>query len=148
MNPHFRDMLVALCEENVEFLVVGAYAMAVHGFPRFTGDLDIWIRRNDENARRVWRSLERFRAPLRTLAMSDLQEEDVVFQIGNPPARIDPMTSISGVEFDDAWKNRTSFVIEGRHVGVIGRDELLRNKRATGRPKDLIDAAWLESGKP
>ena len=145
MNRNFRDILAALSEENAEFLVVGAFAMARHGFPRFTGDLDIWVKPTPENAVRVWKALEKFRAPLRALVLEDLTQEDVVFQIGAPPQRIDLLTSITGVSFEEAWPNRISFALEQFRIPVIGAAELIKNKRATGRPKDLIDAAWLET---
>ncbi len=147
MNPDFLDMLRALSEENAEFLLVGAYALAAHGYPRATGDLDVYIRRSDENANRVWRALQQFRAPLFDLTLQDLQTPDIVFQIGAVPRRIDILTSISGVEFDEAWPHRMPVELEGRTYYVIGRDDLIRNKRAAGRPKDLADIAWLEKPK-
>jgi hypothetical protein len=148
LNPDFRDMLFAFSDEGVEFLIVGAYAMGAHGYARATGDIDLWVRRSPENAARVMRALIRFRAPLFNLTLDDLNTPDVVFQIGAPPRRIDILTSISGVEFDDAWPNRVSLVIEGRTFHAIGRAELIQNKKATGRPKDQIDALWLEKPTP
>ena len=148
MNPNFRDILCALYDETVEFLVVGAYALAAHGLPRATGDLDIWIRPTAENAQRVWRALERFRAPLSKLRWEDFCEPDLVFQIGVAPSRIDLLTSITGVGFDEAWPARIFFDVEGRAIGVLSRNDLLRNKRSTARPKDLADAAWLEESPP
>ena len=145
LNPDFRDMLSALSDEGVEFMLVGAYAMAVHGYPRATGDMDIWIRRSDANAERVWRALKRFKAPMRQLAVDDLKTPDVVFQIGVAPCRIDILTAIDGVEFEDAWPRRKEVEIEGQRFGVIGRDDLVLNKSACGRPKDQADAAWLQS---
>jgi hypothetical protein len=144
LNPDFRDMLSALCEENAEFLLVGAYALAAHGLPRATGDMDIWIRRSDENAQRVWRALQRFGAPLARLTIEDLKTPDLVFQIGVAPRRIDILTSIDGVEFDEAWPHRKIIALEGLAFAVIGRPHLIRNKRAVGRPQDLADVAWLE----
>jgi len=145
LNPDFRDMLFALSDEGVELMFVGAYALAAHGFPRATGDMDIWIRRSDENAQRVWRALDRFKAPRSNLTVDDLKTPDVVFQIGLAPRRIDILTSIDGVEFDEAWPRRKTIEVEGRQFGVIGKDDLLANKKATGRPRDLADVAWLES---
>jgi hypothetical protein len=118
--------------------------VAAHGYPRATGDLDIWIRRSDENAQRVFRALARFRAPLFDLTLNDLKTPDTVFQIGNAPERIDILTSISGVEFDEAWPLRGELAVEGRRYPVIGRAHLLQNKKATGRPKDRADIAWLD----
>ena len=92
LNPDFRDMLSALSAKDADFLLVGAYAMAVHGYPRATGDMDIWIRRSDENAERVWQALKQFKAPMRNLTVEDLKTPDVVFQIGvahAPDRRLD-----------------------------------------------------------
>ena len=145
LNPDFRDMLSALCDESVEFLLVGAYALAAYGLPRATGDMDIWIRCSDENAERVLRALQRFGAPLFDLTADDLQAAGTVFQIGLAPRRIDILTSIDGVLFDDAWSHRKVIELEGLTVPAIGRAHLIQNKKATGRPKDLADVAWLES---
>jgi hypothetical protein len=126
-------------------MLVGAYALAAHGFPRATGDMDIWIRRSAENAQRVWVALQRFGAPRRNLTVEDLQSPDVVFQIGVAPRRVDILTSIDGVAFDEAWPERKQVEVEGQKFAVIGRAQLLENKRASGRPQDLADVAWLES---
>jgi hypothetical protein len=144
LNPDFRDMLSALCDEDAEFLLVGAYAMAAHGLPRATGDMDIWIRRSEENAARVWRALQRFGAPLAGLTRDDLKALDLVFQIGVAPCRIDILTSIDGVQFDEAWSSREVIEVEGLTIGVIGRSHLIRNKKIVGRPQDIVDVAWLE----
>ena len=143
LNPDFHDMLSVLCDEGAEFLLVGAYALATHGLPRATGDMDIWIRRSEENAERVWRALRRFGAPLTGLTEDDLNTPNLVFQIGIAPRRIDILTSIDAVQFDEAWPDRRVVEIEGLSIGVIGRLHLIRNKRAVGRPQDLADVAWL-----
>lgn len=148
LNPDFRDMLSALHAEHVEFLLVGAYALAAHGLPRATGDMDIWMRCSDENAQRVWRALQRFGAPLADLTLDDLKTPDTVFQIGVAPRRIDLLTSIDGVEFDEAWPQRMNIEVEGQTFAVLSRAHLLQNKKASGRPRDLADAAWLESEEP
>jgi hypothetical protein len=148
LNPDFHDMLSALNAEHVEFLLVGAYALAAHGLPRATGDMDIWIRCSDDNAQRVWRALQRFGAPLTEVTLDDLQTPDTVFQIGVAPRRIDILISIDGVTFDEAWPQRMLVEIEGQTLAVLSRTHLLRNKKAVGRPKDLADAAWLESKEP
>ena len=141
-------MLSALSEENVEFLLVGAFALAAHGLPRATGDIDIWIRPSDANAARVWRALGRFGAPTFDLTLADLAAPDVVFQIGVAPRRIDILTSIDGVTFDQAWPQRLTVEMEGLAIPVIGRAHLIENKRAAGRPKDLADLTWLEHSPP
>lgn len=136
-------MLSALSEEGVEYLLVGAYALAVHGHPRATGDIDIWVRPTPENAGRVLRAVARFGAPLRDLSAADLATSGTLFQIGVPPRRIDLMTSIDGVEFDAAWTGRLQALVGDHDVPVIGKPDLVRNKRATGRPQDLADVAAL-----
>ena len=125
--------------------MVGAYALAFHGFPRATGDIDLWIRRSEDNAQRVWQALTRFGAPLLDLKIEDLQTPQLALQIGLAPRRVDILTSIDGVEFEDAWPDRGQVDIEGLIVSVIGREHLLRNKRAAGRPQDQADILLLES---
>jgi hypothetical protein len=137
-------MLNALNDSKVEYLVVGAHAMAAYELVRATGDFDIWVRPTKENAERVWVALEAFRAPRRKLKLEDFTIPNNVFQIGVEPDRIDLLTSIDGVEFDEAWQNRITTKIDDAVVPIIGRQQLLKNKRASGRPKDLSDVAWLE----
>lgn len=144
MNRDFAEMLSALCEAGVEFLVVGGYAVIAHGYPRATGDIDIWVRPTAENARRVMSALRSFGAPLADLTEQDLVTPGLIFQIGVVPSRIDIITEIDGVTFGDAWATRMTAVVEGRDVPVLGREALLRNKKASGRTKDLLDARWLE----
>jgi hypothetical protein len=143
MNPDFDEMLSALSEAGAEYLIVGAHALAAHGLPRATGDLDIWIRPSQENAGRVLAALRVFGAPLFDLTQEDLARPGTVFQIGVVPCRIDILTEITGVTFDEAWPRRAIFTIEGRPLPFLGRGELERNKRAAGRPKDLADLAAL-----
>jgi hypothetical protein len=145
VNEDFTDLLAALLAEGARFLVVGAHAMAVHGVPRATGDLDVWVAADGQNAERTWQGLRRFGAPLAALGFSphDFTRADQVIQIGLPPRRIDILTSISGVEFDQAWPNRVEQQVGPVTVPFIARADLVRNKRATGRPKDLADLAAL-----
>ena len=145
LSQDFRDLLEALSAEGVRFLVVGAFAMAFHGVPRATGDLDIWVASEPDNARRVMAALRRFGAPVEDHGVTegDFARKDTVYQIGLPPRRIDVMTSISGVEFDDAWRSRATAEIDGGSVPFIGRDALVANKRASGREKDLVDLRVL-----
>jgi hypothetical protein len=145
MNPNFSDMLSALSEEGAEYLLVGAYAMAVHGVPRATGDIDLWVRPTADNAGRVVRALARFGAPLRDLTIDDLERPGTVFQIGVAPNRIDIMTAIDGLTFEEAWTRRVAASVEGLTIPVIGRADLIRNKRATGRERDRADADQLEA---
>jgi hypothetical protein len=145
MNDDFRDLLRALLEAGARFLVVGAHAMAVHGVPRATGDLDVWIAVNPDNADRVTKALARFGAPLEAMGISraDFLREDQVVQIGLPPRRIDVLTSISGVRFEDAWADRVSHEVAGMAVPFLGRASLVANKRASGRAKDRADLEAL-----
>lgn len=145
LNPDFRDILFAFYEEQVEFMVVEGYAMAFHGYVRATGDIDLWIRCSSENAPKVWRALQKFGAPLFDLTLEDLQTPGIVFQIGIVPSRIDVLTQISGVEFDDAWREHQAVEIDGMQIPVIGKSELLTNKKSTGRAKDETDILWLEN---
>lgn len=144
MNRDFVEMLSALDAARVEFLVVGAHALAAHGVPRATGDLDIWVRADAPNAARVLEALRVFGAPLVDLTLDDLTGDDTVFQIGLPPSRIDILTGVSGVTFAEAWPGRIEIDIGGLKVPVIGRAEFVRNKRSTGRPRDLADIAMLD----
>jgi hypothetical protein len=145
LNPDFRDMLSALNDAGTEYLIVGAYALAAYGMPRATGDIDIWIRPTPENAQRVWRALQTFGAPLSRISVEDFTTPDLVFQIGIAPRRIDILTSISGVDFSEAWKARKSLEVASQFLNILSRHHLIVNKRAAGRPKDLADLAWLES---
>ena len=143
-NPDFKDMLLALSDARIDFLLVGAYAVAAHGHPRATGDLDLWVRPDAETAPKVYRVLADFGAPLHDLTVDDLATPGIVFQIGVEPSRIDILTAITGVAFDDAWENRLFIELDDIKLNVIGRDDLIVNKRACGRPKDIADAETLD----
>lgn len=143
MNRDFVEMLSALSAAGVRFLVVGAHALAAHGAPRATGDLDIWVRPTPDNASRVLTALRSFGAPLFDLTVDDLCAADTVFQIGLPPSRIDILSGISGVDFDAAWARRLELEIGDLRVGTLGREDFIANKRASGRPKDLLDLELL-----
>lgn len=125
--------------------MVGGYAMAFHGYVRATGDIDLWIRISDENAERVWRALQTFGAPLFDLNIEDLKIPGMVLQIGMVPSRIDIITQIDGVEFEEAWDEHKTVEIEKLQIPVIGKIQLLINKKSTGRTKDRNDALWLEN---
>lgn len=147
VNPDFRDLFAALNEASAEFLIVGGYALAVHGAPRFTKDLDIWIKANPDNAQRVWQALDKFGAPFGDLTILDLSTPGIVFQMGLPPNRIDILTAIDGVEFQVAWERKVSSAYGDQPVMVIGIEELILNKEATGRPQDALDAQTLRQPK-
>jgi hypothetical protein len=144
VNRDFVEILSELSAAGADFLIVGAHALAAHGVPRATGDLDIWVRPTVDNAERVLQALQRFGAPLFDLTVADLTCSDTVFQIGLPPSRVDILSGISGVTFDDAWARRTPLTVEGIATAVLSRDDFVANKRAAGRPKDLLDLALLD----
>ena len=144
LAPDFREFLSLLLSQNVRFLLVGAHALAVHGRPRYTGDLDVWVGVTPANARRVLTALRAFGFGAVGLSLKDFAATDQVIQLGYPPLRIDVLTGISGLSFTSAWKHRLTASIAGLEVPVLGRDDYLANKRAAGRPKDLADIALLE----
>jgi len=147
LNEDYRDMLRALADEKVRFLLVGAYALAAHGYPRATMDIDIWVMPSSGNAEAVLRALRRFGAPLHDLTKEDLQKEGTVFQIGVAPRRVDILTAVSGLRFEETFARSIPVDLEGIEVHIPSRDDLIRNKRASGRTKDLADAEALESLK-
>ncbi len=144
LNEDYKDILRALADEKVSFLLVGAYALAAYGYLRATMDIDIWVRPSRENADAVLRALRRFGAALQDLTREDLEAEETVFQIGVAPRRIDIITTVSGLRFADAFARSMSVHLEGIEVRVPCLADLIRNKRATGRTKDLADAEALE----
>jgi hypothetical protein len=145
MNPDFRDLLHEFNEHLVEFLVVGAHALAAHGHVRATKDLDIWVRPCRGNAEQVYNALRAFGAPLSDLSIEDLSTAGTIFQIGVAPIRIDIITAIDGVDFESAWHGRMITKFAGESVAVLSREHLIQNKRAAGRAQDLLDVKWLES---
>jgi hypothetical protein len=144
MNQDFVDLLRAFLAADVRFLIVGAYALALHGRPRATGDLDVWVEATPENAERVMRALGAFGAPLGNISAADFTREGVTYQIGVPPGRIDILTDLTGLRFVDAWSDRLRRPFGDVEVDFIGRAAFIRNKRATGRPKDLGDIEGME----
>jgi hypothetical protein len=147
LNEDYKDMLRVLSEEKVRFLLVGAYAMAAHGYPRATMDIDIWVMPSPNNADAVLRALRRFGAPLHKLTKEDLQSDGTVFQIGVAPRRIDIITAASGLQFEATYQRSLSVNIEGIEVRIPLIEDLICNKKASGRTKDLADADALESLK-
>ena len=142
-NQDFRDMLGLLKKYSAEFLVVGAHALGVHDQPRATGDLDLWVRADAVNGPKVWAALVEFGAPLDQFEPAEWTTPGVGLHIGLPPGRIDILTVISGVTFDEAWPGRVSGQCLGIEVDVIGVESLMRNKQAAGRDQDLIDLKRL-----
>ena len=154
-NLDFSDMLAALSARDARFLVVGAHAVMRFTEPRYTKDLDIWVAPSPENAERVFAALQDFGAPLAGIVAAEFAVPGTIFQIGVAPNRIDVITAIDGVEFDEAWASRVPASYGGQSVFVPSIEILIRNKRASGRPQDLLDVtsleravAWHRSGRP
>ncbi len=147
VNEDFVDMLMALTKSQTEFLIIGAYALAAHGFPRATGDIDIFVEPTKRNAANVYRALIEFGAPVQAhgVTASDFEKQGAVYQIGLPPRRIDLLTSISGVDYAEAAAHAVRGHVGPCEVRFIGRDALIKNKSATGRTKDLADVEQLEA---
>lgn len=144
LNEDYRDILLSLSNNKVAYLVVGAYALGIHGYPRATGDIDIWVAATPENSSLVHKALAEFGAPLGEITASTFAEKGIVFQIGVAPRRIDILTQIDGVEFSDAWPAREIVDLDGLAIPFISKPDLIRNKLATGRKKDLLDAEMLQ----
>lgn len=143
MNQDFLDLLRAFIDGEVRFLIVGAYALGVHGRPRATGDLDVWVDPTPDNAARIIEALGQYGAPLQQVTADDFSRPGIVFQMGLPPVRIDVLTELSGVTFPEAWSDRISAAFGPLTVNVIGRDAFIKNKMATGRARDLADVEAL-----
>ncbi|MFN0110885.1 MAG: nucleotidyltransferase [Blastocatellia bacterium] len=147
LNPDFKDMLSCLNGEHVEFIVVGAYALAAHGHVRATGDIDIWVRNSADNAEKILRTLKNFGAPTASISEKDFLLPDLILQIGVAPCRIDIITGIDGVTFDEAWLNKLSVTVDGVGIYVLSKSDLLKNKTAAARDKDQGDIAWLKKNQ-
>lgn len=143
LNQDFQEFVELFVAHDVEFLIVGGYALAAHGHPRYTKDLDVWVWLGPENAKRVLAAIEEFGFKDLGLTVSDFQEPDVMVQLGNEPQRIDILTYASGLDFSDAYKNRVYVEIGAVQVPFISMKDLRTNKLATGRPRDLADVADL-----
>jgi len=148
LNKDLREFIELLNSNKVEYLVVGAFAVAWHGHPRFTADIDFLVATSAENASAVIAALDAFGFRSLGITPEDLRREDQIIQLGATPNRIDLITSISGVPFVEAWANRVTGLIDGIPVNFISREHLIRNKDASGRPKDLLDAAALRQRHP
>lgn len=145
MSSDFSELLQTFNEHNVEYLLVGAHALAVYGHVRATKDLDVWVFSSRENASRVLTALTAFGAPHGDLTEDDLSQQGTIFQIGVPPLRIDVITSIDGVTFAEAWPDRVQTTFQEVPVPVISRHHLIQNKKAAARLQDLADAESLEA---
>jgi hypothetical protein len=143
MHPDFKELLSEFNAHRVEYLVVGAHALAAHGHVRATKDIDVWVRPTLENAQRVMDAIAAFGAPLHGTSLDDFAGPNFILQIGVQPIRIDVMTSITGVTFDEAWPARLQATFDGAPVGVLSKQHLVKNKSSTGRPQDIADVDFL-----
>jgi hypothetical protein len=147
-SPDFKELLKIFRSGNVRYLVVGGYAVMRYTEPRYTKDLDLWIATDAENAERVYAALKAFGAPLAGLTPKDFSVEGYFYQMGRPPFRLDIMMSIPGVTFESAWERREEVLIDGVPIPFISRADLIRAKKASGRPQDRIDIDRLEKAAP
>ena len=143
LNEDYKEILRALSATKARFLVVGAYAMGAYGYVRATGDFDIWVEHSPENSAKVYKALKKFGAPITQLTPDTFAVEGVVFQIGVAPRRIDILTSIDGVSFKKAYAAREEVRMERLKLPMLSKADLIKNKKATGRPKDKLDAEEL-----
>jgi hypothetical protein len=147
LNNDFKEFARLLGAHHVEYMVVGGYAMMAHGHPRFTGDIDFWVRPSEQNAQALVRCLDEFGMSALGLTEQDFLKTDVVIQLGYAPMRIDLMTSISGVDFDEAYPQRLQIQMQGIVLSVIGLEAFIQNKKTVGRHKDLGDIEMI-TGRP
>ncbi|MBN1804869.1 MAG: nucleotidyltransferase [Sedimentisphaerales bacterium] len=143
LNKDYKEMLQILLDNEVRFLVVGAYAMGAYGYPRATGDFDIWIEASSANSEKIYHSLSEFGAPLSEITKTTFCEEGIIFQIGISPRRIDIITKIDGVDFTQAYRDKQEIEIEDIKIPFISKKDLISNKESTGREKDKLDAKYL-----
>ncbi len=144
VNQDFKDLFSTFNDCHVEYLVIGAHAVMFYARPRFTKDLDVWVNPTPENAQRVWQALTIFGAPLQEVTPASFTDRELVYQVGIEPNRFDVMMGIPGIEFPAAWTNREHSTYGGIPIPIISRHDLIRAKRAAGRPQDLLDATELE----
>jgi len=143
LNKDYKEMLQLLLEEQVNFILVGAYALSAHGYPRATGDIDIWVKADESNSKRIYQVLSRFGAPLEQINENGFAGEGIIFQIGVAPRRIDIITQIDGVTYDEADEDKIVVEVEELKLPIISLSKLIKNKMSTGREKDKLDAKFL-----
>lgn len=144
LNEDYREILQIFKKQKVKFLIVGAYAMGAYGYPRATGDVDIWVEASLENSKKVYVSLKKFGAPLKEITEDTFKEEGIVFQIGLPPRRIDIITKIDGVDFKQAYRSKNNIKVDGLFIPFLSQSNLIKNKESTGREKDKLDVKYLK----
>lgn len=138
-SQDFKEFIELLIKNKVEYLIVGGYAVGIHGHPRYTGDLDIWLNPTSQNAVRILKSVNEFGFSSFKLSIEDFTKPGNVIQLGYPPLRIDLLTEIDGVSFEECFANRKEVIMEDAKVNFIGYNDLIKNKRETGRPRDMDD---------
>ena len=143
LNKDYSEILQILSNHDVKFLVVGAYAMSAYGFLRTTGDIDLWVMASADNSEKTYNALKAFGAPLSQIDSGSFKQPGIVFQIGIAPRRVDILTRIDGVQFDQAYEKRNVIEVDGQKIPFISLKDLVTNKLATGRPKDKLDADQL-----
>ncbi len=147
LNEDYKEMLQILLNNEVKFLIVGAYAMGAYGYPRATGDFDIWVEASVENSKKIYRSLSEFGAPLSDITEKAFTEKGIILQIGVAPRRIDIITHIDGVIFEEACKTKELIETESLKIPFISKENLIKNKQSTDREKDKIDVNYLKKNK-
>jgi len=143
LNKDYKEILQLLLEEQVDFILVGAYALGAHGYPRATGDIDIWVKADEINSINIYKALERFGAPVDQITVNDFASEGIVFRIGVTPRRIDIITRIDGVSFDEADEDKIIVEVEELKLPILSFDKLIQNKLSTGRERDELDVKLL-----
>ncbi|MBU0596640.1 nucleotidyltransferase [Patescibacteria group bacterium] len=147
LNEDYKEILQILLDNEVKFLVVGAYAMGAYGYPRATGDFDIWVEASEENSKKIYKSLAVFGAPLSGITENTFAEKEIVFQIGVAPRRIDFITHIDGVDFKTACNTKEEIEIENIKIPFLSKENLIKNKESTGREKDKLDVKYLKNNQ-
>lgn len=147
LNKDYKDILQIFIDNKIQFLVVGAYALGAYGYPRATGDIDLWVMASPENSAKVYKALVQFGAPMSQINEKTFSEQGIIFQIGIAPRRIDVITKINGVDFQQAWTARQEIIIDSLKVPFISKQDLIKNKESTGREKDRLDAQQLRKNK-
>lgn len=143
-SQDFKEFVELLIKHKVEYLIVGGYAVGIHGYPRYTGDLDIWLHNSPDNADKILKAVNEFGFSTYGLKSEDFTKPENIIQLGYPPLRIDLLTHIDGVSFDECFPNRKEVIIENLTVNFIGYHDLLKNKKESGRNRDKDDIENLQ----
>lgn len=147
LNEDYKEILQILLNNRVKFLVVGAYAMGAYGYPRATGDFDIWVEASVKNSKKIYKSLAEFGAPLSNVTEKTFAKRGIIFQIGVAPRRIDIITRIDGVIFEEASKTKEVIEIDSLQIPFLSKKNLIKNKQSTGREKDKLDVDYLKKNR-